>query len=257
MEDKTIKVKCINTLNFKDLTLGEEYTVIEEEPQGYKIMNDAESIRRYNKSQFAKVEDTLIVECIDNKDFEDRLTLNKEYPIIDIDEDYYVIKDDQGKKQNFYIARFKPIEPQYPINHVPNYAEEQLEHAEQQEEKLVEILKKELEETKKTSASNYDDYREHLKTLKRELEDTKKEYLKKYQKETEEHIKERKSLKEENKKLKDENIKYKNLAENLKGDIDRYIKIANEAENMMQENKKKLYNYESIKGLIKILYEGL
>ena len=67
MEDKTIKVRCINTLNFKDLTLGKEYLVIEEEPQRYKILNDHESIRRYHKSLFEKVEDVLMVECVDNK----------------------------------------------------------------------------------------------------------------------------------------------------------------------------------------------
>jgi DNA repair exonuclease SbcCD ATPase subunit len=127
--------------------------------------------------------------------------------------------------------------------HTQNYAEEQLEHAEKQQEKLIEILKKELEESKKTSASNYDEYQEHLKILKQELEDTKKEYLKKYQKETEDYIKERKNLKEENKKLTEEleSLKYQFAG----------------AQQIIKENERKLYNYESIKGLIKILYEGL
>jgi chromosome segregation ATPase len=141
--------------------------------------------------------------------------------------------------------------------HTPNYAEEQLEHAEQQEEKLIEILKKELEESKKISASNYDEYQEHLKLLQQELEDTKKEYLKKYKKETEdykellnnqsisikEYMKENENLKEENKKLTEE-------LESLK------YQFA-EVQQIIKENERKLYNYESIKGLIKILYEGL
>ena len=92
MEDKTIKVRCINTLNFKDLTLGKEYLVIEEEPQRYKILNDHESIRRYHKSLFEKVEDVLMVECVDNKKYiYDNITIGKEYEALKEGEKTYKI----------------------------------------------------------------------------------------------------------------------------------------------------------------------
>ncbi|MFT8350062.1 hypothetical protein [Clostridium saccharoperbutylacetonicum] len=103
------------------------------------------------------------------------------------------------------------------LPHIPNYAEEQLEHVEQQEETLIKISKKEI-----------DDYEELLNNQSISI----KEYMK-----------ENENLKEENKKLTEEleSLKYQFAG----------------VQQIIKENERKLYNYESIKGLIKILYEGL
>lgn len=113
MENKIIRVRCINTLNFKDLTKDKEYPVIEEEPQGYKIINDDESIRRYHKSLFEKVEDVLMVECIANKKYVyDNITIGKEYEVLEKGEKTYKIINNNDDEAYYMKDCFKPVDPQ-------------------------------------------------------------------------------------------------------------------------------------------------
>jgi hypothetical protein len=55
---------------------------------------------------------TIKVICIDNEDYPDRLTLYKEYTVIEKEEEYYIITDDKGEEENYYQSRFKPVEQQ-------------------------------------------------------------------------------------------------------------------------------------------------
>lgn len=108
--EEVIKVRCIKEMNFKDITEGKEYTVVEEEPQGYKIINDAESIRRYHKDLFEKVtDDVLMVECIESQE---GITLKKKYPLIAEEKGRYFIKNDFGNRTGYFKGNFKRVEPQ-------------------------------------------------------------------------------------------------------------------------------------------------
>jgi hypothetical protein len=109
--EKGFKVRCISEMNFKDLTKGKEYTVVEEEPQGYKIINDNESIMRYHKSLFEKVEDVLMVECINNSGMKSRLSLSKIYHVKKEIKGRYILEE-TGEAYEFNKNRFKLVEPQ-------------------------------------------------------------------------------------------------------------------------------------------------
>jgi len=107
VEDKTIKVRCMKNVGTTNLTLGKEYQVVEVELEGYKIINDDESIRRYHKSLFAEVkEDTLMVECIWS---DGTLECRKIYPIIREENQFYWILNDLDKEKLYSKDMFKPV----------------------------------------------------------------------------------------------------------------------------------------------------
>lgn len=113
MEDKTIKVRCINN-SFGNITLKKEYTVLQEMETTYLIENDGGLKREYLKVWFEKVGEVLIVECVNNGK-ELSLTLNKKYKVIEENEDGYLIINDKNVKNRYLKERFKPVEPQKEI----------------------------------------------------------------------------------------------------------------------------------------------
>lgn len=118
MEDKIIKVRCINNGNMEQLALkiGKVYDVIESDDitGAYQILIDDTGRKNMNfsKSWFEKVEDVLIVECVDNGISPKDLTLNKKYKVMVQNEECYLIRDDAGEWAQYSKSRFKLVEPQ-------------------------------------------------------------------------------------------------------------------------------------------------
>jgi len=105
VEDKTIKVRCIDKGNCGEICFDIEYDAIKTE-KGYRIISDY----TYPKEYFEEVkEDILMVECINNNAAKDRLIFGKKYPVINKDEKYYTINDEIKKNQHWGIGRFKPV----------------------------------------------------------------------------------------------------------------------------------------------------
>jgi hypothetical protein len=113
MEDKTIKVRCIsNGKGTFYLTKDKEYEAREYDKDRYIVKNDTGVHSYYLKELFEKVEDTLMVECIDNSGRITRLTLGEKYLVKSESTDSYLIKNDEGEVEVFRKDRFKPVEPQ-------------------------------------------------------------------------------------------------------------------------------------------------
>jgi len=58
--ENKMKVKCINVRNFRNLTLNQEYEVVEQSVDFYHVVNNNGSTARYSKEYFEVVEDQLI-----------------------------------------------------------------------------------------------------------------------------------------------------------------------------------------------------
>lgn len=111
MEDKTIKVRCINTNEFRFLTLNKIYETRKLGDKLTYIEDDTGEVQAYQSELFEKVEEVLMVKCIDNKDYKDKLELNKAYKVKkEFDKSYSL----EGMPQDYQFAkkRFKPVEPQ-------------------------------------------------------------------------------------------------------------------------------------------------
>jgi hypothetical protein len=115
MEGKTIKVRC----KWSDGTLELEkiYPVINDAINGYAIKGDDDKIHIYAKDMFEKVEDVFMVECIENlknplgKGL--NLTVGKKYKVIENGSEEYLIENDKGNKNSWYLKKFfKPVESQ-------------------------------------------------------------------------------------------------------------------------------------------------
>ncbi len=59
-----MKVKCINVRNFRNLTLNQEYEVVEQSVDFYHVINNAGNTARYAKEYFEVVEEEIIEEII-------------------------------------------------------------------------------------------------------------------------------------------------------------------------------------------------
>ena len=55
-----MKVKCINVRNFRNLTLNQEYEVVEQSVDFYHVVNNNGTTARYSKEYFEVVEEELI-----------------------------------------------------------------------------------------------------------------------------------------------------------------------------------------------------
>lgn len=111
MEDKIIKVICIDKENCGNICFEIEYDAIKTE-KGYRIISDY----TYPKEYFKEVkEDTLIVECIDNQEGLSKLIIGEKYKVIDEDNRQYKVV--YNKNETIWInkSRFKPVEPQKEI----------------------------------------------------------------------------------------------------------------------------------------------
>ena len=122
--DSNLYVICTNNSdNEKELTLGKQYKVIDEQDDYYLILSD-EGIRNYyNKDRFVKMDNdkftitqnsemdsNLYVICTNNSEVEKELTIGKQYKTKDEQGDYYLILSDEGIK-NYYIKdRFKKMD---------------------------------------------------------------------------------------------------------------------------------------------------
>lgn len=111
MENKVSKVICINEGRWP-LTLHREYPVIEETRSQYKIMGDDLKISLYSKVLFRRVEDVLMVECIDNQQTLNNLIIGKSYQVIREDEKQYKVKNERSEEIWINKSRFKRVEPQ-------------------------------------------------------------------------------------------------------------------------------------------------
>ena len=114
-----MKVKCIDIKNsLGTLTLGKIYNVNEETEESYYIVNNNGDIRKYNKNRFIKVPEVnevykkhnnKMVKCIDNKNLEGFLTIDKIYTVLKEDNISYLFLDDDKEliyygKKRFVIA---------------------------------------------------------------------------------------------------------------------------------------------------------
>ena len=77
MEDKTIKVRCIDAKGTIVLEKNKIYTVKKEYESSYLLEEIKNHDYQFDKARFEKVEDVLMVECIDNTGYEGHLKLNK------------------------------------------------------------------------------------------------------------------------------------------------------------------------------------
>jgi hypothetical protein len=110
---KIIKVRCIKNYNGQlDISIDKEYPIDKEEESFYYIKDDKGINKKYSKFLFEKVEDVLMVECIENDNIEGKLTINKVYLVLKIEDDLYLIKDDLGQTLKLAQSRFKTVEPQ-------------------------------------------------------------------------------------------------------------------------------------------------
>jgi hypothetical protein len=118
MEDKTIKVRCIDNIRGSMyLTIGKEYEAREYDKERYSVINDREVESVYSKSKFEKITaDILIVECINNSNQKRELTINKKYPVIKVKSKGYLIKNNIGNIEEYNLWRFKPAGPQKEVS---------------------------------------------------------------------------------------------------------------------------------------------
>lgn len=113
MEDKTIKVRCINNNGAKDLLhLNKEYIVYGENEKRYEAIDEKGTKDFWGKTRFEKVEDALMVECIDNQDELANLTIGEKYKAIYEDSGQYKVIDNNNDTIWINKSRFKPVEPQ-------------------------------------------------------------------------------------------------------------------------------------------------
>ena len=78
-----MKVKCINQNNYKDITIGNEYEVIEILENFYHIIANSGNVRNYNKKYFELIEEPVIddankVDVEEESQPEFTINLNKE-----------------------------------------------------------------------------------------------------------------------------------------------------------------------------------
>lgn len=135
INDKTTRDKKVKVLG---ITEGKEYPVkLCRYPNYYEIINDLGEEDCFYKTRFKiidklpierlfegvtesinkmlegeKVENILIMECIDNESQEKFLTLKKRYEILEENDRGYFIMDDTKTKYLAHKSRFKPVEPQ-------------------------------------------------------------------------------------------------------------------------------------------------
>lgn len=114
MEDKNIKVICKK--DFIDFKKNKLY-IAERTTTGAFDLKDDKGVGNIFYSAdfeklFEKVEDVLMVECIDNDRKLLNLTTGKQYPVISEDEIYYKVKNDYGLIREYDKSVFKPVEPQ-------------------------------------------------------------------------------------------------------------------------------------------------
>lgn len=117
MEDKTIKVRCINNNAAKDLLyIDKIYISYRENEKCYEIIDEKGNKGFWGKTRFEKVEEVLMVECIENKKYKyDNITIGKEYRVLDKTELTYKITTDDKEEAYYYKDCFKPVEPQKEI----------------------------------------------------------------------------------------------------------------------------------------------
>lgn len=120
MEDKTIKVRCIENGNMEHeaLKIGNVYDAMESEyiKGAYQILIDDTGRKNMNfsKNWFEIVEDVLMVECVDTGLYED-ITKEKQYKVIEEERSMYYIHNDYEVGKTYPKNLFKPIEPQKEI----------------------------------------------------------------------------------------------------------------------------------------------
>ena len=129
MEDKIIKVRCIDAKGTIVLEKNKIYTVKKEYESSYLLEEIKNHDYQFDKARFEKVEDVLMVECIDNEGYEGHLILNKKYIVLEEDVIHYFVKNELANKTGYRKERFKPVEPQKEVN----------------EQSTIERLRKELE----------------------------------------------------------------------------------------------------------------
>lgn len=120
--EDVFEVKCIINGQMEQLalTIGKIYYAIDSPTVkgAYQIRIDdlGRKNMNFSKDWFEKVEDVLMVECIDNKGKEHSLTIGKKYKIENETSTVYWVINDNKEKWNYSKDRFKPVEPQKECN---------------------------------------------------------------------------------------------------------------------------------------------
>jgi hypothetical protein len=133
LTDKTVtideypyEVVCVDNLGYENkLTLGKTYKVKDSEFRDSIYVVETNDLGHNGLSQVLKSRFKVITNkvvdkstpekptpkkkmvCIDNKGYEDHLTIDKEYEILKEDDDYYTIKNDEGNEGGYRKRRFK------------------------------------------------------------------------------------------------------------------------------------------------------
>lgn len=167
MEDKIIKVRCIDNGQMQQLALqiGKIYDAIESPTikGAYQILIDDTERKNMNftKNWFEKVEDVLIVECIDNLDYKDKLELNKVYKVKkEFDKSYSL----EGIQQDYQFdkKRFKPVYQQKEVKCIWSDGTLELNkiYPVIREEKEIYIIKNDFREEKLYHKDNFEEVEE-------------------------------------------------------------------------------------------------
>ena len=115
MEDKTIKVKCkTNEFNF---IKGKIYIAKRTMTGAYKLINNKGMEHLLFAADFftlfEKVEDVLMVECVENKKYVyDNITIGKKYKVLGETGLAYEITNNYGERAYYQKDCFKSVEPQ-------------------------------------------------------------------------------------------------------------------------------------------------
>ena len=110
-----MKVKCIDNEGLEhSLTIDKIYEVIKEKEHHYEILDNDNEINNYKKIRFVQVDENKCINtrirCINNHLTEKYLSKDKIYPVLEEEEDYYIIYDDSKKVNNWDKYRFVPVE---------------------------------------------------------------------------------------------------------------------------------------------------
>lgn len=113
-------VKCVDNKNREnELTINRIYKVLWENDWNYEVNCDNGKIVIFFKSRFTELETEQtkegvnkmkFVKCINNKDFEILLTINKLYMVLDEHDNYIKIIDDKGEIYFYNKNRFEEVQ---------------------------------------------------------------------------------------------------------------------------------------------------
>lgn len=228
MEDKIIKVRCVDTDNYNYLTLDKEYECENIGRILTTIKDDANNFKHYPSNLFEKVEDVLMVKCIDNAQLDECiLTEGKLYKVIEKGKNTYTVINDDNNKGKYNKIRFKQIAESQ------NKRIEELEHECKQYRELSDARgqnnKKFAEENEKLKAQVENELGRN-RILNEKLDKTRKTTI---------------------------SNNYEAELNSLRCQYEEAQYHINKLEEREKETKEKLENYKILKKLMKVLIENL